>query len=87
MAKDKLETTEAVPQTGNIVEQYYDEKGEKSKENKANGGEFVEVRLDNMTAIKFDEGYGKHIKKGDILHVSDVALEIYQKNAKVTKVN
>lgn len=88
MAKEIKEQSENVNDNKqSLTAEYFDEKSEKSRDNKAKGGEFVEVNLTNTNTIKFLEDFGKHIKKGQVLTVSDVAYEIYANKAKVEKVN
>jgi len=88
MAKDIKEQTEGVEENKkSLTAEYFDDKAEKSRDNKSKGGEFVEVNLTNTTTIKFLEDFGKHIKKDQVLTVSDVAYEIYAGKAKVEKLN
>lgn len=67
------------------TEKHFQEQGQKSKENRANGGEDVKVSLTNKTKVRFTADFG-FIKKGHEQEVSDVALAIYEKAKVVEKI-
>lgn len=69
----------------NPVQEILDEKGKQSAENISKGGNNVKVSLTNKTKVEFTKDYGKHIKKGHVQEVSDLAFEIYDKAGVIKK--
>lgn len=80
----KKETSEKNPAAG-ATQEHFQEQGQKSKENRTNGGEDVKVSLTNKTKVRFTADFG-HMKKGHEQEVSDVALAIYEKAKVVEKI-
>lgn len=87
MADEKNKAAEkAGEETKNPVQKVLEQKGKQSAENIAKGGSAVKVSLTKKTLVEFTKDYGKHIKKGHVQEVSDLALEIYEKAGVVKKV-
>ncbi len=92
MSKEKveLESTEEVTKNTIVedakgaVQEFFDEKGEETRQNLLKGGSPVIVNLTNKTEVEFVSDYG-FFKKGQRQEVSDVALAIYQKKGVVKK--
>lgn len=84
--KNKSEAKE-VNEAAGVTKAYYEEQGEKSRKNRANGGEDVKISLTNKTLVRFTKDFGKHLKEGDEMEVSDMAFAIYQKAGVIEKVN
>lgn len=67
-----------------ITEEYFEEQGAKSRENKSKGGSEVVVSLTNKTLVRFKENFG-FIKAGHEQEISDVAFAIYDKAGVIEK--
>ena len=85
-----VEAAEVNPKTENSssagkTKEYFEEQGEKSKENRSKGGEDVKASLTNKTMVRFTKDHG-FFKKGHEQEVSDVALAIYEKAKAVEKI-
>lgn len=93
MAREKNNSAEDVQdvksaevnEAAGIVKDYFEEKGAESAKRKSEGGELVTISLTNKTLVEFTEDFGKHLKKGDRMEISDQALEIYQKKGVIKK--
>ena len=89
MAKQEqdLEKVTTTSDVAGITAAYYKEQGAKSKKLIADGKtEGVTVSLTNTTEVRFIKDFGKHLKEGDELTVSDVAYAIYDKAGVIEKV-
>lgn len=86
MAKEN-QKNEAVEknEAAGIVKEYFEEKGAESAENRRKGGDDVKISLTNRTLVEFTSDFGKHLKKGDRMEISDQALAIYEKKGVVKK--
>lgn len=87
MANKKDQETEVVTanEAAGVTKEYFDEQAEKSRKNRANGGEDVKISLTNKTLVRFTKNFGKHLKKGDEMEISDQALAIYEKKGVIEK--
>lgn len=87
MAKEEV-NKEAVEknEAAGIAQEKVQELADKSKENRKAGGSDVTVNLVNKTLVRFTKDFGKHIKKGDEMEVSDLALQIYTDKKSVEKI-
>lgn len=83
-AKDVKEVDANVKEAAGITKEYFDEQGQKSKENRSNGGEDVKISLTNKTLVKFTKDFG-FFKAGHVQEVSDAAFAIYDKKKVVEK--
>ena len=75
-------TAEVIEKPAGATEAYFDSMGEKSQENKKNGGEEVKVSLTNKTLVRVKQDYG-FFKAGHVQEFSDVALAIHEKGGMV----
>lgn len=87
MAKNNENTdNQEVPQEAKgLTNAYFEEQGAKSKANRANGGEDVKISLTNKTLVRFTKDFGKHLKKGDEMEISDMAFDVYNKAGVIEK--
>lgn len=83
--KAKKDAEKGSSKSAGVTEKHFQEQGEKSKENRSNGGEDVKVSLTNKTMVEFTKDFG-HMTKGHKQEVSDVALAIYEKAGVVKKI-
>jgi len=82
MAKETEVKTENV---GGLVRDYLKEQAEKSIKNRQTGGEDVKISLTNKTPVRFTRDFGKHLKAGDEMELSDMAVAIYEKAGVIEK--
>ena len=90
MAKEAVndQVTEENNEAAGLAKEYFEDKGEKSRQNRVNGGNDVVISLTNKNDVKFTKDFGKHFKKGDTLEgISDAAFEIYNKKGVIEKLN
>lgn len=87
MAKNNENTeNQEVPQEAKgLTQAYYEEQGAKSRDNRSKGGEDVKISLTNKTLVRFTKDFGKHLKKGDEMEISDMAFSIYEKAGVIEK--
>lgn len=84
-AEDNKVAASQTNEAAGIVKEYYDEKSAESAERRSKGGEDVTISLTNKTLVEFTSDFGKWLKKGDRMEISDQALEIYTKKGKIKK--
>ena len=68
-----------------ITAEYFAEQGAKSADNRSKGGEDVKLSLTNKTTVRFTKDFGKHLKKGDVMEISDQAVAIYMSKGVIEK--
>lgn len=85
MATKKDKNTVAEENKTGLVQDWAKEKGAESAERRAKGGEDVTISLTNKTLVEFTADFGKFLKKGDTMEISDQALEIYTKKGVIKK--
>jgi len=80
MAKEETKT-EVIGknEAAGITHAYFKEQAAKTAENRSKGGEDVKISLTNKTNVRFTKDFGKHLKEGDEMEISDMALAIYEK--------
>jgi len=83
MAKETEVKTENV---GGLVRAYLNEQAAKTVENRQKGGEDVKISLTNKTLVRFTKDFGKHLKAGDEMELSDMAVAIYEKAGVIEKI-
>lgn len=85
-AEDTKATTDVqTNEAAGVVKEYYDEKAAESADRRSKGGEDVTISLTNKTMVEFTSDFGKWLKKGDRMEISDQALEIYTKKGVIKK--
>lgn len=84
--KSAQDTVSAENEAAGVSKAKIEQLAEKSKENRKNGGEDVKVSLTNRTNVRFTKNFGKHLKKGDEMEVSDLALQIYSDKGVIEKI-
>jgi len=65
---------------------YYSEQAKQSVKNRTAGGDDVKISLTNKTKVRFTKDFGKHLKEGDEMAISDMALAIYEKAGVIEKI-
>jgi len=81
-----VDETPVKNEVAGITNAYYKEQGAKSKKLIAEGKtEGVVINLERTTPVRFTRDFGKHMKEGDELSVSDVAYAIYDKAGVIEK--
>jgi len=87
MAKEQ-EKTEVIGknEAAGVTQAYFKEQAAKTIENRKKGGEDVKISLTNKTAVRFVKDFGKHLKEGDEMEISDMALAVYEKAGVIEKI-
>lgn len=69
-----------------LTHEFYKEQAAKSVQNRLKGGEDVKLSLTNKTPVRFTRDFGKHLKEGDEMEISDMALAVYEKASAIEKI-
>lgn len=84
MAKEETKTA-GTNEAAGVVKGWTEEKAAQSAENRYKGGEDVKTSLVNKVSVEFTKDFGKHLKKGDKMEVSEQAFDIYNAKGVIKK--
>jgi len=89
MAKEE-KSLDAFPvqknEAAGLTHEFYKEQAAKTVKNRQAGGEDVKISLTNKTLVRFTRDFGKHLKEGDEMEISDMALAVYEKAGVIEKI-